>query len=82
MKGGREGYLKKFDWRDKNLNFKRITEKKKIVPSGGSGSVWVGPAGRVRMGLEPGGGNFKFGFELKWIGYTGTGTGKGRRVRG
>ena len=56
MKGGREGYLKKFDWRDKNLNFKRITEKKKLSHR----SVRVGPAGRVRMGLEPVGGIFEF----------------------
>ena len=57
MKGGREGYLKKFDWRDKNLKFKIITEKnkiKKIVPSGRSGPVRVGPAGRVRMGWADG----------------------------
>ena len=58
MKGGREGYLKKFDWRDKNLNFKRITEKN--VPSSRSGLVRVGPTGRVWMGLELVGGNFEF----------------------
>ena len=66
MKGGREGYLKKIYWRDKNLNFKKKKEKKKPVPSGRSGSVRVGPAGRVRMGLNRlTGGEINLNFKLR-----------------